>query len=318
MRGLGKKRFNVLVVETLLNSIIVLIIPLRINVIRNTNPRWADRFSTCGIRAVDFHSNALGYSTFRCNPDLRVLQIGIRAKVIENQGADEEISDRGISRVIVYGYDGLLMQPVAPPSPDYIPGPEEPQTPPVPQDEDEFIEDVITKMIDYHLLDIVVGFHSCYDPSCISTEDPYWMITKRGQEDKEEMITSQLQGKLWLYDEVVETFDEHVFSTEEKLLPPVDSPTTESLGYVAESDPEEDPEEYEDDETEDGLVDCPMDGGDDGDDDDGDSSGDDANDEDEDDEDEEEEEHLAPTDSAVVFLLFALLSPWGVTPHFDP
>ncbi|GKG07253.1 hypothetical protein Tco_0330222, partial [Tanacetum coccineum] len=29
------------------------------------------------------------------------------------------------------------MQPVAPPSPDYIPGLEEPQTPPVPQDEDE-------------------------------------------------------------------------------------------------------------------------------------------------------------------------------------
>ncbi|GKG33458.1 hypothetical protein Tco_0433617, partial [Tanacetum coccineum] len=29
------------------------------------------------------------------------------------------------------------MQPVAPPSPNYIPGPEDPQTPPVPQDEDE-------------------------------------------------------------------------------------------------------------------------------------------------------------------------------------
>ncbi|GKE85298.1 hypothetical protein Tco_1559040 [Tanacetum coccineum] len=29
------------------------------------------------------------------------------------------------------------MQPVAPPSPDYIPGPEEPHTPPVPQDKDE-------------------------------------------------------------------------------------------------------------------------------------------------------------------------------------
>ncbi|GJT28578.1 hypothetical protein Tco_0908853 [Tanacetum coccineum] len=29
--------------------------------------------------------NALGYSTFRCYPDLGVLQIGIRAKVIENQ-----------------------------------------------------------------------------------------------------------------------------------------------------------------------------------------------------------------------------------------
>ncbi|GJY73664.1 hypothetical protein Tco_0478095 [Tanacetum coccineum] len=70
--------------------------------------------------------------------DLRVLQIGIRAKVIENQGADdEEISEGGIPRVIVLGYDGLPIQPVAPPSPDYIPGPEDLQTPPVPQDEDE-------------------------------------------------------------------------------------------------------------------------------------------------------------------------------------
>ncbi|GJZ40495.1 hypothetical protein Tco_0587058 [Tanacetum coccineum] len=98
--------------------------------------------------------------------DLRVLQIGIRAKVIENQvkvimssatsavtytsvytdsepgrafwGADdEEVSEGGIPRVIVLGYDGLPLQPVAPPSPDYVPGPENPQTPPVPQDEDE-------------------------------------------------------------------------------------------------------------------------------------------------------------------------------------
>nr|GEW88423.1 retrotransposon protein, putative, Ty3-gypsy subclass [Tanacetum cinerariifolium] len=52
-------------------------------------------------------------------------------------GADEELSDGGSSRVIVYGYDGLPMLPVAPPSPDYVPGPEEPQTPPTPQDEDE-------------------------------------------------------------------------------------------------------------------------------------------------------------------------------------
>ncbi|GJS14048.1 putative reverse transcriptase domain-containing protein [Tanacetum coccineum] len=52
-------------------------------------------------------------------------------------GADEEIPDGGSPRVIVLGYDGLLMQPVAPPSSDYIPGPEDPQTPPVPQDKDE-------------------------------------------------------------------------------------------------------------------------------------------------------------------------------------
>ncbi|GJT69042.1 hypothetical protein Tco_1028328 [Tanacetum coccineum] len=143
-------------------------------------------------------------------------------------GAEEEISDGGILRVIVYGYDGIPMQPVAPPSPYYIPGLEEPQTPP------------------YIPLEY-----------------------------------------------------EHVFSAEEQPLPVVDSPTTESPGYVAESDPEVDPEEYEDDKTEDGPVDYPLDGGDDGDDDDGDSSGDDTDDENEDEED-EEEEHLAPVDSAVV------------------
>ncbi|GJX62323.1 hypothetical protein Tco_0295223 [Tanacetum coccineum] len=80
-------------------------------------------------------------------------------------------------------------------------------------------------------------------------------------------------------------------------LPPVDSPTAESPGYVTKSDPEEDPEEYEDNEIEDGPVDYPMDGEDDGDDDDGDSSGDDADGEDDED---EEEEHLAPADSAIV------------------
>ncbi|GJR01466.1 hypothetical protein Tco_0524450 [Tanacetum coccineum] len=65
------------------------------------------------------------------------------------------------------------------------------------------------------------------------------------------------------------------------------SPTTLSLGYVADSDPEEDPSDY------------PTDRGDD--DDEEESSRDDADDEDEEkaseDEDEEEEEHLAPADS---------------------
>ncbi|GJS83537.1 hypothetical protein Tco_0750078 [Tanacetum coccineum] len=44
-------------------------------------------------------------------------------------GADEEISDGGIPRVIVLGYDGLPIQPVDPPSPDYVPGPEHPASP---------------------------------------------------------------------------------------------------------------------------------------------------------------------------------------------
>ncbi|GJU35993.1 hypothetical protein Tco_1184347 [Tanacetum coccineum] len=107
--------------------------------------------------------NALGYSTFRCHPDFGGVtnwyqSQGYREPAVMSSasfavtytsvytdsepgrvfwGADEEISDGGSPRVIVLGYDGLPIQPVAPPSPDYIPGPEEPQTPPVPQDEDE-------------------------------------------------------------------------------------------------------------------------------------------------------------------------------------
>ncbi|GJX53582.1 hypothetical protein Tco_0281951 [Tanacetum coccineum] len=53
-------------------------------------------------------------------------------------GADyEELSEGDIPRVIVLGYDGLPLQPVAPPSPDFLLGPENPQIPPAPQEEDE-------------------------------------------------------------------------------------------------------------------------------------------------------------------------------------
>ncbi|GJT57369.1 putative ribonuclease H-like domain-containing protein [Tanacetum coccineum] len=196
-------------------------------------------------------------------------------------GANEEISNGGSPRVIVLGYDRLPMQPVAPPSPDYIPGPEEPQTPTVPQDEDE------------------------HEPMFIQPHDPDYVPEP-------------------IYPEYIPLEDEHEFPVEEQPLPPVDSPTAESPGYVVESDPEEDPEEYEDDETEDGPVDYPMDGGEDGDDDDGDSSGDDADDEDEDEEDEdkedeEEEEHLAPADSAIVVPTVELVSPpEGTKPVIPP
>ncbi|GJX67273.1 hypothetical protein Tco_0303000 [Tanacetum coccineum] len=190
-------------------------------------------------------------------------------------GADEEISEGGSPRVIVLGYDGLPIQPVAPPSPDYIPDSEEPHTPPVPQDEDE------------------------REPMFIQPHDPDYVPEP-------------------IYPEYIPLEDEHEFPVEEQPLPPVDSPTAESPGYVVESDPEEDPEEYEDDETEDGPVDYPMDGGEDGDDDDGDSSGDDADDEDEEDE-EEEEEHLAPADSAVIVPTVELVSPpEGTEPVIPP
>ncbi|GJU31730.1 hypothetical protein Tco_1175319, partial [Tanacetum coccineum] len=192
---------------------------------------------------------------------------------------DEEVSEGGIPRVIVLGYDGLPLQPVAPPSPDFILGPENPQTPPVPQEEDE------------------------REPMFIQAHDPNYVPEP-------------------IYPEYIPLEDDHEFPAEEQPLPPIDSPTTESPGYVTESDPEEDPEGYEDDETEDGPVDYPMDGGDDGDDDDGDSSRDDARDEDEDEEDEEdeeEEEHLAPADSTTVIPADEpVFPPEGTEPVIPP
>nr|GEW69628.1 hypothetical protein [Tanacetum cinerariifolium] len=161
-------------------------------------------------------------------------------------GADKELSDEGSLWVIVYGYDGLSMLIVAPPSPDYIPCHEEPQTPPAPQDEHELV--------------------------FIQTHDPDFVPES-------------------IYPEYIPLEDEHILPAEEQPLPPVVSPTTESLRYVAESDPEEDPEGYEDDETEDGL------------------------DEDE----EEEEEHLAPADSAIVIPTDELVSPLkGTEPIIPP
>ncbi|GKD99523.1 hypothetical protein Tco_1387507, partial [Tanacetum coccineum] len=44
-------------------------------------------------------------------------------------GADEELSDGGSPRVIVYRYDRLPIQLVASPSPDYVSGPEHPPSP---------------------------------------------------------------------------------------------------------------------------------------------------------------------------------------------
>ncbi|GJY68226.1 hypothetical protein Tco_0471208 [Tanacetum coccineum] len=192
---------------------------------------------------------------------------------------DEEISEGGIPRVIVLGYDGLPLQPVAPPSPDYILGPENLQILPVPQDEDE------------------------REPMFIQAHDPDYVPEP-------------------IYPEYIPLEDDHEFPAEEQPLPPIDSPTTESPGYVTESDPEEDLEEYGDDETEDGPVDYPMDRGDDGDDDDGDSSRDDARDEDEDEEDEEdeeEEEHLAPADSTTVIPADEpVFPPEGTEPIIPP
>ncbi|GJX73126.1 hypothetical protein Tco_0311721 [Tanacetum coccineum] len=92
--------------------------------------------------------------------------------------------------------------------------------------------------------------------------------------------------------------EDDVLPAEEQLLPIAASPTTESPGYIPESDPKEDDEEdHEEDPT-----DYPADRGDDEDDEKS-SDNDDDVEEDEEDEDEEEEEHLAPADPAAVTFL---------------
>ncbi|GKA61415.1 putative reverse transcriptase domain-containing protein, partial [Tanacetum coccineum] len=130
-------------------------------------------------------------------------------------GTDEEVSEGGVPRVIVYGYDGFPIQPV-------------------PQDEDE------------------------REPRFIEVHDTDFV-------------------------------PEHVFPAEEQPLPPVDSPTAESPGYIAESDPEEDPE-YEDMEKDDEDEDEDMEKDDEDED-------EDMEKDDEDEEEEEEEKHIASADS---------------------
>ncbi|GJX27878.1 hypothetical protein Tco_0235957 [Tanacetum coccineum] len=109
--------------------------------------------------------------------------------------------------------------------------------------------------------------------------------------------------------------EDEVFPIEEKPLPAAVSPTTDSPGYIADSNPEDLKEDPEEDH-------YPTDGGDDDDDDDAsfnDDEDDDDDDEEEEDE-EEEEEHLALADSVppLIDRLLAIpspppspLSPWS-------
>nr|GEZ10960.1 hypothetical protein [Tanacetum cinerariifolium] len=89
--------------------------------------------------------------------------------------------------------------------------------------------------------------------------------------------------------------EDDILPVKEEPLPADASPTTESLGYIDESNPDEDPK----DDPEEDPADYSANGGDEGDDED--ESSDDGEDDDIDIEgDEEEDEYLAPTDSIAV------------------
>nr|GEZ95711.1 hypothetical protein [Tanacetum cinerariifolium] len=161
--------------------------------------------------------------------------------------------------VIVNGYYGMPMDPLdpyvqlvmeAPPSPNYIPGPEAPPSP-----------------------DYIPGPETPPSPDYIPGPE---------------------------YPEYLPLADD-VLPAEEQPLPAGISPTSESPGYITESDPEMEPEEDDgdDEKSEEDSIEYPTSEGDDDVDDDGDDlSEDDADGEDEEessDSEEEEEEHLALT-----------------------
>ncbi|GJR07753.1 hypothetical protein Tco_0790405 [Tanacetum coccineum] len=192
---------------------------------------------------------------------------------------DEEISEGGIPRVIVLGYDGLPMQPVAPPSPDYIPGPEDPQTPPVPQDEDE------------------------REPMFVQAHDPDYVP----EPIYPEYIPLEDEHEFPAEEQPLPPVDS----------PTAESPryVTES---DPEEDPEEYEDDETEDGPVDYPMDGGDDGDDDDGDSSGDDAdGEDEDDEDE--EEEEEEEHLAPADSAIVVPVDEpVFPPEGTEPVIPP
>nr|GEY86029.1 hypothetical protein [Tanacetum cinerariifolium] len=100
-----------------------------------------------------------------------------------------------------------------------------------------------------------------------------------------------------VYPEYIPVEDED-FPAEEQPLPAAASPTTDSLGYIPESDPDEDPEDDDDEDPKGDPADYPADH--DNEEEDEEPSGDDADEEDkeqDEDDDDEEEEHSASADS---------------------
>nr|GEZ54326.1 putative reverse transcriptase domain-containing protein [Tanacetum cinerariifolium] len=184
-------------------------------------------------------------------------------------GADEELSDGGSPRVIVYGYDGLPMLPVAPPSPDYIPGPEEPQTPPTPQDEDEHEP----MFIQPHDPDFVP--EPMY-PEYVPLEDEHILLVK--EPPLPPVVSPTAESPRYV----------------------VESDPEEDPEEYEDDETEDGPIYYPMDEGDD------RDDDDDGDSS-GDDA--DNEDEDEEGEEEEEEEHLAPADSTIVIPTDELVTP---------
>ncbi|GJZ59248.1 hypothetical protein Tco_0615064 [Tanacetum coccineum] len=154
---------------------------------------------------------------------------------------DEEIIKGGTPRVIVLGYNGLLMQPAAPPSPSYIPGPEDPQTPPVPQDEDKrepmFVQahdpDYVPKPIypEYILLEdeheLLVEEQPLPPVNSPTTESPRYVTESDPEEDPEEDDANDEDED---EDEEDKEEEEHLAPADSAVVVPTDEPVSPPEG----------------------------------------------------------------------------------------
>nr|GEX06648.1 hypothetical protein [Tanacetum cinerariifolium] len=137
-------------------------------------------------------------------------------------GADEELSDGDSPRVIVYGYDGLPILPVAPPSPDYLHDP-------------DFVPELIypkyIPLEDEHVLQAEVRplppvvLPTAESPEYVAESDP----EEDPEDDEDEDEEDEEEEQLALVDSaVVIPTDELVSSSEgtELVMPPPSTDTT--------------------------------------------------------------------------------------------
>ncbi|GJQ99231.1 hypothetical protein Tco_0522216 [Tanacetum coccineum] len=153
-------------------------------------------------------------------------------------GADEELSNGGSLRVIIYGYDGLPMQLVAPPSLDYVPGPEHPPSPnyvPGPEHPPSPVEPLPA---DASPTALSPGYVADSDPDKDPEEDHTYYPADGGDGDDNDDDTD---------DEDEEPFeDEDDDKEEEEHLAPTDSSTVPAVDPVPSA---EDTEAFETDES---------------------------------------------------------------------
>ncbi|GJW22288.1 hypothetical protein Tco_0032910 [Tanacetum coccineum] len=138
-------------------------------------------------------------------------------------GAAEELFNGGSPRVIVYGYDGLPMKPVASPSQDYVPGPEHPPSPDNilgPEHPPSPAEDHADYLADGGGDDDEPFDDDDDDDTDDEDEEPF----ENDNEEKEEHLAPADSSAIPVVDPIPSARDTNAFETNEATPTPVPSP----------------------------------------------------------------------------------------------